>query len=198
MGKVERVFELAALINEDPGISITELSERCKVSTRTVYRYLGTIRDLEIEISNDVDDTSLRDTVEACELNCADIELLLYCLGNNPLVHYRFFVEKLAIVVSKVEKLLKQLPSTESDGMLEIESFGENSIDSRQSKILERFTSARASSRLVLIKMSGSVDNASSYLPVTIRVTELDLSKVHDLTIEQLRSAASSEPGKTV
>jgi len=104
-----RVLHLINIINCEPGLTVSELAERCEVSTRTVYRYLNLLKMAGLPIYTDKGYRFLQE-MHLPPVNFTLPEAISLCLASSSLIKQKGTPFSLA-AKQAFEKIAAQLPS---------------------------------------------------------------------------------------
>ncbi|UCD93733.1 MAG: HTH domain-containing protein [Candidatus Zixiibacteriota bacterium] len=92
MTKAERLLFIVNLFRVRKAISLDELAQECEVSTRTIYRDLISLSDLNIPVYFDRGYRLSRDiSLPALNFTVEEEEIVGFCLQNSPLCRSQHF-----------------------------------------------------------------------------------------------------------
>ena len=177
MPKVERLMQLIGLLERRQAVSVEEMSRTCGVSQRTIYRYLNTLSRLDMPVTRPGGRRLVgRDSrTLLSEFDQEDLEVMAYCLGNNPLVEHPVFAERVSHIRQKIVEKKHRLRADEIS-FSETGRTGEDALPTRESEILERFVRAKATGREVIIETSDSTETGRIYTPRVIKIDREGIS----------------------
>ncbi|MBU0984593.1 MAG: HTH domain-containing protein [candidate division Zixibacteria bacterium] len=170
MAKTERLMKLIGLIRNRNVVSVAEMSEACGVSQRTIYRYLNTLTRMDIPLTA-LEGGGVQMTDETAAdsgLTSEDMEILSFCLQNNPLARYDYFAHRLDRIQDSIG-----LSNTPKASLLETgTTTTEKTSNERESRLLEQFAVAKAQShRLTVHTASGGLSN-ETVIPRSIKIDQ--------------------------
>jgi len=174
MTKSERLLHLIGLLRNKGPLSIAELSNRCGISRRTVYRDINSLLKMNIPVVYDdgyqiVGDTSL----PAIELSAEELDLLRYACCHNPASWCRYFRRRFRVIEDKLKGKVSITTCTEND-LFEVDlpsSDGQPAGDGAAEDHLEAFCSAIRRRRKVLIELNGARADRRYCIPRRVRLT---------------------------
>ncbi len=198
MSKTDRLLQLLKLIRSDQSITVRQMSRACKVSHRTIYRYLNTLADLDLVAPSGSGLT--RHGLSAC-LDVDDLQLVLFCLNANPLVCHRYFANRLRSIKKQMITACDDSLSPDDSCLFRIELAHDNVGHSDQSEFLEQFVRARNACRsLRLCFRSAAVPLTCKPVAVVLRQSgiglivdegektdEVDLGEVESISLGPVR-----------
>lgn len=175
MTKSERIMFLINLIRTEGAASITDLSKKCGVSPRTIYRDLASLEKMHIPVVADQTGYHLGEdsAFSFFDLCTEDKELLLFCLRNNPLVEQPYFGRRLRRLVEKIEG---RPPVGRPDDRaryflseMDRQRHGNGDGGGPAGDILDRFVQAMTEHRIVRLD-AGDRTLDGVYIPLAVRV----------------------------
>jgi predicted DNA-binding transcriptional regulator YafY len=177
MTKSERLVHHLRLMRTRRVVSIPQLCEACDVTPRTIYRDMTTLTKLNIPVYFDNGYRLEKDDkLPLREFDADDLELLCFCLRNNPLAEYDFFARRFRLLESKVAEKLTNHSEGERRTFFHVESSAVAPVKESESRILQRFLRALSQrNKIELIKRGGSPRRAI-WLPVGVTISSDSLS----------------------
>ncbi|MCP4684002.1 MAG: HTH domain-containing protein [bacterium] len=171
MAKVERLMQLSNLIKKREAISVKEMSRACGVSQRTIYRYLNTLAKLGTqEFGTEGSSADSRASGSWEGLDGSDLDMIDFCLRQNPLTRLPFFLERLSRVRRKVRARRRHGAAEPSHFVLAEDDHDEVS-DSGESEMLERFIRAKVDGRRVTISLDDSQGPPRAMIPRAVKIS---------------------------
>lgn len=176
MTKSERIMFLINLIRTEGAASILDLSRKCKVSQRTIYRDLASLEKMNIPIVADQSGYHLAEesAFSFFDLSPEDLDLLRFCLRNNPLADQPYFSKRLR----RLEKMISgRQPQGKNDGharyfLAEIDRqyYGNGDSGGITGDVLDHFVRAMTEHKIVKIDSEDRALNGV-YIPLAVRVS---------------------------
>lgn len=175
MTKSERIMFLINLIRTEGAGSIADLSRKCGVSPRTIYRDLASLEKMHIPVVIDEDGYHLSEdsAFSFFDLSPEDTELLLFCLRNNPLVDQPYFGRRLRRLEQKIEGRRPPGRTGEQSryflAEMDRQRFGDGDGGGPAGDILDRFVQAMTEHRIIKLDAGDrAIDGV--YIPLAVRV----------------------------
>jgi len=171
--KSERVLELINLLKTRDVMTIEEMCQVCGVTRRTIYRDLRMLCSMDVPVYYDEGYRFDRDRDFApAELGTDEIELIYYCLKNNPLTGYPFFRNKFDLIERKITDRMRR-KSEESGRRLFIRETTDDRVAPESSGgFLDSFSRSILTDHKVVIRFKGVDITEKLFLPVMIKVTK--------------------------
>lgn len=176
MTKIERLARLLDLFRRGKRLSVKLMSEACRVSPRTVYRYVKELEKLQIPIARDGGYRMLAGKLDLnTNLDRDALTVLAFCLGHSRLLEYPFFADRLTRIRRVVAAEAKRLPEGQLSDLLELGPTSRSASRIRENKILEQFVRAKRKRRKVYVNRAVQVSSAQSLIPLHISMAREDI-----------------------
>jgi hypothetical protein len=170
MTKSERLMSLINYIRDNRAVTVPEMSDNFKVSHRTIYRDLNSLTKMNVPIYFEDGFRLSKEYSTTCsELSPDEMELVQFCLDNNPLVGIPYFDERFAAIKDHFRRTRKGEAHVQVDNLI----VGERpqgimpSVDSRET--LEKFFSAAVKRHKIRLSVLHSWQEGL-YIPLAVRV----------------------------
>lgn len=171
MGKTERLWKMKELLNRRSSVSLKELCRQYHVSERTIYRDLRSLERMKVSILFDGEYRLAKPKREAKTLSPDQVDLVIFCLRNNPLVNYSFFRASLR----KIEAEFQQLAGGQSKRFLESQYVRLPPLNSECSvnrtkcdRWLRLFLSACSAGKMVNVMTRSSSSQSVTFRPLNV------------------------------
>lgn len=169
MTRSERLMYLVQMLKAKRRVSVEQLSSACQVSQRTIYRDMATLSKMNIPVYYDNGYRLARDTgFPLMELGIEDLELICYCLRNNPLAEFPFFARRFRLIERKVTEKMQQ--RTGCDQQLFVVDHEAPIGRAPETPLLERFLRAVVEGRRIEVVSNHRGRQAVNWIPLAIRV----------------------------
>ncbi|MDH4157098.1 MAG: DeoR family transcriptional regulator [candidate division Zixibacteria bacterium] len=201
MTKAERLIYLVNMIKNRGSVLVKDMAAECGVSDRTIYRDLNSLSRMNIPVYYQNGYRLMRDTdVPFMDLSLEDMQLIRYCLRNNPLYGDPFFKGRFRIIDQKMlEKEKAHKKNGEGDFFI-FDARTEPMEQKRGTEILSRFLMAVFERRKIAVRAGADNNPETVYVPLAVRVrgnrpililadnnklsaVELDVDDIHDMRL---------------
>jgi predicted DNA-binding transcriptional regulator YafY len=172
MTKAERIMFLINLIRSGDAGSIDELSEKCDVSPRTIYRDLESLQKMNIPVYFDAGYHIKEEAdLSFLDVDAGDAELIIFCLRNNPLANHTYFKNRLANLQERLDRRIPGGGQGRLDRLFltDQESKPTPQISRHGQEMLDRFIQAILEQRVVALAAGDQVSDGV-YIPLAVRI----------------------------
>ncbi len=172
MTRAERLMFLVNLIKSRGRMLVGEMASECGVSKRSIFRDMNSLRKLNFPLYYDKGYRLSRDIVMPFTgLGAEDIELICYCLRNNPLSTDPFFMQKFRTIEQSMQTGLKQRLGTDQGCLFLFEKKHDPIKRSHEAEIIARFLRSIDECRMIYFTLvKGDAPN-QLIIPLAVRLT---------------------------
>jgi hypothetical protein len=157
MAKLERLVRLARLRRLGKPMTVRKLSEACRVSERTIYRYLNTLGDLDVESSfRKPPRGKLAAQLARLELTVDDLELAEYAFRECSVWRYPSLRRRLRKLSQVVAIAVDQTGVGPGTRLLRRKQHFGPARPVAGERVVEKFLKAAGEGRLVDVCATGS------------------------------------------
>ncbi|MBK7141157.1 MAG: HTH domain-containing protein [bacterium] len=176
MTKAERLMHHLRLMQTRRVVTVDQLCTASSVSPRTIYRDMTTLARMNVPVYFDNGYRLEKDhNLPLREFSTDDLELLCFCLRNNPLAEYPFFERRFRLIEQKVLSRIGQRTKQEHRTLIYFDQILPVGTREEESKLIQRFLRAAAQSLKVILTFRDSSPMLEDCMPVglTMRAENL-------------------------
>lgn len=172
MAKIEGLAQLLELFRRREALTVSEISTACKISTRTVYRYLKALETLKIPITLDDGYRLIKQDVRGCgEFDRDSLILTASALAQSFLRGYPLLAESLKPVRRLATVQIQRMSAGRLGDLLEVIPPRPKAAKKRENKVLTAFVRAWTNRQKVQISRRGK-QKTEPLVPCHIRIAD--------------------------